>query len=47
MAIGFTERRRTVSEGQVPGVAEFPLEIDVATLRVSEREHRDVIPSSL
>ena len=40
MVIGFTERRRTVSEGQVPGVHEFPLQIDVATLRVSEREHR-------
>ena len=39
MVIGFTERRRTVSEGHVPGVEEFPLEIDVATLRVSEREH--------
>ena len=40
MVIGFTERRRTVSEGLVPGVDEFPLQIDVATLRVSEREHR-------
>ena len=40
MVIGFTERRQTVSEGHVPGVEEFPLEIDVATLRVSEREHR-------
>ena len=40
MVIGFTERRQTVSEGQVPGVDEFPLQIDVATLRVSEREHR-------
>ena len=39
MVIGFTERRRTVSEGQVPGVDEFQLEIDVAALRVSEREH--------
>ena len=39
MVIGFTERKRTVSEGHVPGVEEFPLEIDVATLRVSEREH--------
>ena len=29
-----------MSEGLVPGVDEFPLEIDVATLRVSEREHR-------
>ena len=38
MVIGFTERRRTVSEGQVPGVDEFQLEIDVAALRVSEWE---------
>ena len=29
-----------MSEGLVPGVGEFPLEIDIATLRVSEREHR-------
>ena len=40
MVIGFTERRRTVSEGLFPGVEEFPLQIDVATLRMSEREHR-------
>ena len=40
MVFGFTERRQTVSEGQVPGVDEFPLQIDVATLRVSERENR-------
>ena len=40
MIIGFTERRRTVSEGLDPEVDEFPLNIDVATLRVSEREHR-------
>ena len=40
MVIGFTERRRTVSEGLVPGIEEFPLQIDVATLRVSERLHR-------
>ena len=39
MVIGFTERRRTVSEGQVPGVDEFQLEIDVAALRVSDRVH--------
>ena len=39
MVIGFTERRQTVSEGDgVPGTDEFPLQIDVATLRVSERE---------
>ena len=29
-----------MSEGLVPGVDAFPLQIDVATLRVSEREHR-------
>ena len=40
MVIGFTERIRTLSEGLLPGVDEFPLEIDVATLRESEREHR-------
>ena len=40
MVIGFTERRRTVSEGLVTETFEFPLFIDVATLRVSEREHR-------
>ena len=40
MVIGFTERRQTVSEGLFPGVEEFPLAIDVATLRVSERLHR-------
>ena len=39
MVIGFTERRRTVSEGLVPGTDEFQLQIDVAT-RVSERERR-------
>ena len=36
MVIGFTDRRQTVSEG----LDEFPLELDVAILRVSEREHR-------
>ena len=40
MVIGFTERRWTVSEGLFPDSDEFPLVIDVATLRVSEREHR-------
>ena len=40
MVIGFTERRRTVSEGLFPDSDEFQLEIDVATFRVSEREHR-------
>ena len=39
MVIGFTERRRTVSEDLVQGVDEFPLAIDVAILRVSERQH--------
>ena len=39
MVIGFTERRRTVSEGLVPGTDEFQFQIDVAT-RVSERERR-------
>ena len=39
MVIGFTERRRTVSESLVPGVDEFTFQIDVATLRVSEREY--------
>ena len=34
------ERRRTVSEGLFPGFDEFQLQIDVATLRVSERENR-------
>ena len=40
MVIGFTERRKTVSESMVPGVDEFRLQIDVVTLRVPEREHR-------
>ena len=40
MVIGFTERRKTVSESLVPGVDEFTLQIDVATLRESERLHR-------
>ena len=40
MVIGFTERRRTVSEDLKQGVDEFPLAIDVAILMVSEREHR-------
>ena len=40
MVIGFTERMQTVSEGLFPGVDEFSLEINVATLRVSERVHR-------
>ena len=40
MVIGFTERRRTVSESMaLPGFDFFPLPIDVATLRTAEREH--------
>ena len=40
MIIGFTERRRTVSEGIVPeGEDEFRLTYDVAALRTSERDH--------
>ena len=40
MIIGFTERRRTVSEGIVPdGEDEFRLTYPVAALRISERDH--------
>ena len=40
MVIGFTERSRTVSEsGATPGASSYPIEIEVATLRVSERLH--------
>ena len=40
MIIGFTERRRTVSEGgALPGLDIFPLPIPLATLRTAEREH--------
>ena len=39
MIIGFTERIRTVSEGQVPGVDLFQLEINLASARTAEREH--------
>ena len=40
MIIGFTERRRTVSEGGAPsGEDFFPLLIPLATLRTAEREH--------
>ena len=40
MIIGFTERRRTVSEGIVPeGEDEFRLTYPVAALRTSERDH--------
>ena len=40
MIIGFTERRRTVSEGIVPqGDDEFRLTYPVAAMRTSERDH--------
>ena len=40
MIIGFTERRRTVSEGgALSGADSFPLPIPLATLRTAEREH--------
>ena len=39
MIIGFTQRRQTVSEGENPGYDFFFVSIDVATLRVSEREY--------
>ena len=40
MVIGFTERRRTVSEGIVPeGFDEFRLTYDVAALRTSEMDY--------
>ena len=40
MIIGFTERRRTLSEGIVPeGEDEFRLTYPVAALRTSERDH--------
>ena len=40
MIIGFTERRRTVSEGIVPeGFNEFPLTYKLSALRTSERDH--------
>ena len=39
MIIGFTTRVRTVSEGQVPRVDLFQLEINVTSARPSEREH--------
>ena len=40
MVIGFTEERQNIPENEVPGVNEFLVFIDLATLRVSEREHR-------
>ena len=40
MIIGFTERRRTVSEGDaLSGLDIFQLPIPLATLRTAEREH--------
>ena len=40
MIIGFTERRRTISEGIVPeGEDEFRLTYNVSALRTSERDH--------
>ena len=40
MIIGFTKRRRRVSEGDaLSGEDTFPLPIPLATLRTAEREH--------
>ena len=39
MIIGFTERIQTVSEGHKGAVDLFPLQINVSSLRTSEREH--------
>ena len=39
MIIGFTKRIKTVSEGEVPGVDLFEVEVNVASLRTAEREH--------
>ena len=39
MAIGFTQRIRTVSEGAVPGVDFFQLQINVSRMRPAERRH--------
>ena len=39
MIIGFTERIRIVSEGQVRGVELFQLVINVTSARTAEREH--------
>ena len=39
MVIGFTQRIRTVSEGAVPGVDLFQLQIIVSSLRSAERVH--------
>ena len=40
MVIGFTEERQCIREDLIPGVDSFPVSIELATLRVSEREHR-------
>ncbi|CAI8008868.1 hypothetical protein GBAR_LOCUS6037, partial [Geodia barretti] len=39
MIIGFTDRIKTVSEGEVPGVDLFRVEVNVASQRTAEREH--------
>ena len=39
MVIGFTQRIRTVSEGAVPGVDFFQLQINVSSMRPAERRH--------
>ena len=39
MVIGFTQRIRTVSEGAVPGVDLFQLQINVSSMRPAERRH--------
>ena len=39
MVIGFTQRIRTVSEGAVPGVDLFQLQINVSSMRPAERVH--------
>ena len=39
MAIGFTQRIRTVSKGAVPGVDFFQLQINVSSLRPAETRH--------
>ena len=39
MVIGFTEERQCIREDLVPGVDSFTVFIELATLRVSEREH--------
>ena len=39
MVIGFTQRIRTVSEGAVPGVDLFQLQINISSMRPAERRH--------